>query len=406
MPEFTYEALAGSGQRSQGTLTANNEREIMAMLDARGLFPVRIAPARTAGSGTLFGIRFRVRSRYMATFYSQLADLLKSGVPLLRSIEILERQASQPALKEILREVRAKVADGSTLADAMTQHPRAFSELAVSMVRAGEEGGFLEDVLKRISDFTENQEDLKARVIGALVYPMFLAGVGAIVLTILVLFVVPYFEPVFKQLREKGELPSLTEGLLNVSHFLLGPGGLVILAGAVVGITSFVYWSRRPDGRLILDGIRLRLPGAGSIYLHYALSRFTRILGTLLGNGIPILQALRIAEGSAGNRVLSQAIDKSAENITAGDSLASPLAACKYFPRDIVEMIAVGEESNSLEKVLVDIANGLEKRTTRQLDLFVRMLEPVMLLVMAVIVLIVVAALMLPIFRMSSIAGG
>jgi general secretion pathway protein F/type IV pilus assembly protein PilC len=405
MPEFTYEALANNGQRNQGVLTAGNEREVMAMLDARGLFPVRIAPARSAASGGRFGFHFRVRSRYMATFYSQLADLLRSGVPLLRSLEILERQASQPALKEVLREVRAKVADGTSLADAMALHPRAFSELAVSMVRAGQEGGFLEDVLKRIADFTENQEDLKARVVGALVYPVFLAGVGAIVLAILVLFVVPYFEPIFKALKDKNELPILTEGLMAVSRFCLGPGGLVIVAGAVLGGGAFWYWSRTPGGRLRLDSLRLRLPGAGSIYLHYALSRFTRILGTLLHNGIPILQALRIAEGSTGNRVLSQAIDKSAENITAGDSLAAPLAACKLFPRDIVEMIAVGEESNSLETVLVDIANGLEKRTSRQLDLFVRLLEPIMLLVMAVVVLVVVAALMLPIFKMGGAIG-
>ncbi len=399
MAEFTYEAMAGSGQRSQGTLTANSEREVMAMLDARGLFPVRIAPVKTSAATQRWGRR--IRGRYMAPFYSQLADLLRSGVPLLRSLDILERQSSQPALGEILREVRARVADGTGLAEAMAQHPRAFNELAVSMVRAGQEGGFLEDVLKRIADFTEHQEDLKGKVIGALAYPVFLASVGFIVLNLLVIFFVPRFEPIFKKLEEKGELPALTELIMEVSHGMQRHG-VWLLVGGVVVVYGFRRWAATESGRLLLDGWRLRIPGAGTIFLQLALARFTRILGTLLHNGIPILQALKISKDSAGNRVLTQAIDKSAENIKAGDSLAKPLAACKYFPRDVVEMVAVGEESNSLETVLVDIAEGLEKRTARQLDLFVRLLEPVMLLVMAGVTLVVVAGLLLPVFKMSS----
>jgi general secretion pathway protein F/type IV pilus assembly protein PilC len=398
VPEYTYEAMNGSGQRNQGTLVANSEREVMAMLDARGLFPMRIAAAKSQSGGRRWGLR--IRSRYMTAFYSQLADLLHSGVPLLRSLDVLERQGSHAGLKEIIREVRAKVADGTSLAEAMAQHPRAFNELAISMVRAGQEGGFLEDVLKRVSDFTENQDDLKSKVIGAMAYPVFLALVGFTVLNVLVIFFVPKFEPIFKKLEEKGELPALTRGLMGTSHFLQGPGGLAVVVLAIGGGFAFWSWSKTPTGRLLVDGWRLRLPGAGSIYLHYALSRFTRILGTMLHNGIPILPSLRIAKDSTGNRVLADAIEKSAENIKAGDSLAAPLAACKYFPRDVVEMIAVGEESNSLETVLVNIAEGLEKRTGRQLDLFVRLLEPMMLLVMAGVTLIVVAGLLLPIFNM------
>jgi general secretion pathway protein F/type IV pilus assembly protein PilC len=400
MPEFAYEALTNTGQRSQGSLVANTEREVMAMLDARGLFPLRIAAAKSHSAGRRWG--FRIRARYMTAFYTQLADLLRSGVPLLRSIDILERQSSLPALKEVLREVRAKVADGTSLAEAMAQHPRAFNELAISMVRAGQEGGFLEDVLKRIADFTEKQDDLKSKVIGALAYPIFLAVVGFLVLNILVIFFVPKFEPIFKKLEEKGELPTLTVGLMATSHFLQGPGGLLVLATAIGAVLGFRYWAATPGGRLRVDGWKLRLPAAGSVYLMYSLSRFTRILGTLLHNGIPILQSLRIAKDSTGNRVLAAAIEQSAENIKGGDSLAKPMAACRYFPRDVVEMISVGEESNSLETVLVNIAEGMEKRTERQLDLFVRLLEPMMLLVMAAVTLVVVAGLLLPIFNMSS----
>jgi general secretion pathway protein F/type IV pilus assembly protein PilC len=421
MPEFTYEARAITGQRSQGTLTANSEREVMSMLDARGLFPVRIELQKAPG-GALGGFRFgrrRVKKSALATMYSQLADLLRSGVPLLRSLDILEQvnshtsartadgSATPPArtpLADVLREVRARVADGTGLAQAMGHHPDVFDELAVSMVRAGQEGGFLEDVLRRIADFTEHQEDLKAKVTGAMAYPIFLAVVGFIVLNVLVIFFVPRFEPIFKKLEEQGELPGLTVAIVGLSHALQNHG-LIVLAFAVGLWILFRRWARSDSGRLRMDAFRLRMPGAGTIFLNLALSRFSRILGTMLKNGIPILQALRIAKDSTGNKVLAGAIEKSAENIKAGDSLAKPLAHSHHFPRDVVEMVAVGEESNSLEKVLIDIAEALEKRTTRQLDLFVRLLEPAMLLVMAVATLVVVAGLLLPVFKMSSTIG-
>jgi general secretion pathway protein F/type IV pilus assembly protein PilC len=401
MPEFTYEAMGSAGQRSQGTLVAGSEREVVAMLDARGLFPVKVAPAKTTTTSRRGG---RVSSRHLATFYAQLADLLHSGVPLLRSLDLLERQNTNPTLSEVLREVRARVADGTGLAQAMAQHPRCFNELAISMVRAGQEGGFLEDVLRRIADFTEHQEDLKSKVTGALAYPVVLAVVGFLVLNILIIFFVPKFEPIFKKLEEKGELPALTVWIVGTSH-MLQRHGLWVALGVAAIIYLFRRWAATEDGRMKVDALRLKIPGAGKIFLSLALVRFTRILGTLLHNGIPILQALRIAKDSTGNRVLSLAIEKSAENVKGGDSLAAPLAASHYFPRDVVAMVSVGEESNNLETVLLGISTSLEKRTSRQLDLFVRLLEPVMLLVMAVITLLVVAGLLLPVFKMSSTVG-
>src|SRR5690349_6700468 len=211
MAEFTYEARAKTGAMNQGTLTANSEREAMAILDSRGLFPVRIQAVQSHATRR-WGKK--VKGRYLSTMYSQLADLLHSGVPLLRSLEILERQSTQPAVTEVLREVRAEVADGTGLSEAMSQHPHVFNELTVSMVKAGQEGGFLEDVLKRVADFTEHQEDLKSKVIGALAYPVFLAVTGFIVLNILIIFFVPRFQPIFQKLEEKGELPMLTQVLM------------------------------------------------------------------------------------------------------------------------------------------------------------------------------------------------
>jgi general secretion pathway protein F len=399
MPEFAFEAISAIGQRSTGVLTANNEREASSQLDGRGLFPVSIQLKQQRGKQFFGG---GVGGRVIATFYSQLADLLRSGVPLLRSLDLLERMGNNKRLQAAVRDVRAKVADGTGLAQAMNGHPKVFNELAVSMVRAGQEGGFLEDVLKRVADFTEKQEDLKSKVIGALAYPIFLSIAGFGILLVLFVFFVPKFQPIFAKLEKTGDLPAITGYLMAFSRFLGSHWwwmGFVAFA-AVLGVR---WWMRTPNGRLLTDQWKLRIPAAGSVFLNLGLSRFTRILGTMLHNGIPILKSLHIAKDSMGNKVLSLAIEKSAENITAGAKLAPPLGECKYFPRDVVEMIAVAEESNSLETVLVEVAESLEKRTARQLELFVRLLEPAMLLVMAVIIGTVVFALMMPIFQMGKV---
>ncbi len=402
MPEFTYEAMADGGTKKEGTMSAASEREVMAILDRQGLFPIKINQAKKAGGGWGFG--GGIKTRYMAMFYAQLADLLHSGVPLLRSLDILSHQTSTPALADIIRDIREKVADGSGLAEAMSHHPKAFNELAVSMVRAGQEGGFLEDVLHRIAEFVEHQEDLKAKVVGAMAYPIFLAIIGFAVLNVLVIFFVPKFQPIFDKLQAKNELPGLTTFVMNISHFIQAYWW--IIGGAfLIFLVAFIGWARTEDGRYKLDAFRLWMPGAGNIYRNLAISRFTRILGTMLQNGIPILNALRISKDSTGNKVLAAAIEKSAENIKAGDSLATPLRATKHFPRDIVEMVTVGEESNNLERVLLNISEGLEKRTSRQLELFVRLLEPLMLLVMAGLTLVVVVGLLLPVFKLSSAIG-
>src|SRR5260221_1726994 len=300
MPDYNYEAMGKAGDRSNGTLTASSEREAALMLDAQGLFPVRIAASKAKGSG---GGGRRVKGRLMSAFYAQLADLLQSGVPLLRSLDILEKQTKQANLSFALREVRARVADGTNLADAMKPYPKVFNELAVSMVRAGQEGGFLEDVLRRIADFTEHQEDLKAEVVGSMAYPVVLGVLGFIILNVLVIFFVPKFEPIFERLKAKGQLPSLTTFIIGLSHFMTGNWWWLIPLGASA-VFGFLYWKRSEAGRVTFDRVKLRVPIGGKLVLSLALGRFTRILGTLLANGIPILRSLEIAKDSTGNRVL------------------------------------------------------------------------------------------------------
>lgn len=397
MPDFQYTARELTGQEVTGTLTAMSEQDAVNNLASKALFPIKIGLAQTETTKRK-QIGKRVNATHLATFYAQLGDLLNSGVPLLRSLEILERQTNKPALAMVLQQVREDVADGTRLAEALRSHPRIFSELAVSMVRAGEEGGFLEDVLKRIAQFTEQQEDMKGRVVGALAYPLFLVAVGVIVVTGLIVFMVPSFAPIFERLQEKGELPYATSLLMAVSAGLQKYGLWLF-----VPIGGAIWWAQNyastEVGRTNIDKLRLNVPGAGGIFRSLAIARFCRILGTLLKNGVPILPSLRIAKDATGNRVLSAAISSAADNISAGKSLAKPLASSGQFPLEVVEMISVGEEANNLEQVLLDISDGMERRTYRKLELFVRLLEPLLLLVLAVMVLFLVVALLLPVFQ-------
>lgn len=401
MPEFQYTARAMSGQEVRGLLTAGTETEVVSTLSSRQLFPLKIELAESARADDRLRGR-RVKARDLATFYAQLSDLLRSGVPLLRSLELLQRQSRNKVLKVVLQEVRDEVADGTRLAEAMRQHSKVFSELAVSMVRAGEEGSFLEDVLRRIADFTEHQEDLKGRVVGATVYPMFLIVIGGFVLTVMMVWFVPKFEPVFQRLETRGELPWATTAVVAISDTLSSYG--LVVAGLLVTVAFFaIQYFQTDDGRLALDRGKLAAPGAGNIYRSLAIARFCRILGTLLSNGVPILNSLRIAKDATGNKILANAINEASDYISAGKTLAEPLRASGEFPEEAVEIIAVAEEANNLEKVLVDIAESTERRTYRYLELFVRLLEPAMLLIMALLILFVMLGLLLPVLQSSKV---
>jgi type II secretory pathway component PulF len=398
MPNFAYTARDLHGKRVSGTLAAASEREAITQLSGKSLFPLSVQAERTRATWTL---RRRVSGQLMATFFGQLSSLLRSGVPLLRSLEVLRKQTSNENLKAVLEDVHHRVEDGVTLAEAMRMHPRTFGELPISMVRAGGEGGFLEDALQRVAQFTEQQEDLKGRTMAALAYPMFLSAVGTLVVFGLLVFFVPNFGQIFEDLREKGELPAVTEWLMWTSE-TLQKWGIVLLLGLAGLIIVLRNQLATEAGRRVADRWRIKIPVFGAIYLNLAVARFCRVLGTLLRNGVPILKSLDISRDAAGNWVLSDAIQRASENISSGDSLASPLAASGHFPSTVVEMIAVAEESNTLDTVLVEVADSLERQTERRLDLMVRLLEPVMLLILAAIVLFVVIALLLPIFKMTS----
>ncbi|HMP05283.1 MAG TPA: type II secretion system F family protein [Lacipirellulaceae bacterium] len=395
MPEFAYIARTTAGQRVEGVLSAATQREALASLSARELFPTQVKAARGSAKPTR---GLKVRPQTMAQFYLELAALLRSGVPLLRSLDLLGSHSTHPALKEITQDLHARVTEGDSLADAMARHPLAFTDLTRSIIRAGGEGGFLEEALERVAKFTDQQAELKSRIVGALAYPIFLAVFGVGIVTVLVIFFVPRFETLFDRLRGRGELPEVTEWLLWISKSIHSYGLLIaiVLGVAVIALRQQVMTDR---GRELLDRWRLKLPQAGTIYRNLAVARFCRVFGTLLAGGVPIVRSLKISSESTGNRVLSAAINDAAENITAGASLAEPLGSSGHFPPNVVEMVAVAEQSNSLETVLPTIADSLEKETWRRLDLFVRLLEPLMLLLLASCVLVIVIALLLPMIK-------
>ena len=402
MPLFAYTARDMSGKQVTGTIEAGGEREVAAMLSDQSLFPVQVRNTSAGGGLSIMrGGRKKVKGQVMATFYGQLASLLRNGVPMIRSLTVLGGQSSNETLSEVVSDIKTRVEDGEPIGDAMSRYPGVFSEMGVNMVRAGTEGGFLEDALDRVGAFTELQEDLKGRTVSALAYPIFLFSVGTVVVSALLVFFVPKFDMLFDRLRQKGEMPAMTEWLLTFSNMLQDYGWMILVAFAVIFFAVKIQLATE-KGKDFADRAKLKIPVLGGILMNLAVARFCRVLGTLLGNGVPILKSLDISRSAAGNRLLSKSIEDATENIRSGESLAGPLRASGHFPVAVVEMISVGEESNSLDTVLPDIADSLEKVTFRRLDLFVRLLEPIMLLIMAVMVLAVVMALLIPVLKSST----
>lgn len=402
MPSYTYKAVTTAGKPVIGILTAENYQVALRQLDEKSLFAVKVTEGVDEGGLRLGGgKRRKIKGHQLTTFYGQLADLLKAGVPMMRSLDVLAKQSGAKGLGQTVKELREDVAGGMPLGEAMAKYPHAFSPLHASMVNAGEQGGFLEDVLQRIAIFSEKQDELRNKVIGAMIYPSILVFVGSAVVILLMVVVVP-------RLREN--LRPETFNVLTVIVFaicdLLTLHYLWVILGAMavgMGLSAFV---RTEYGKGLAESFKLKAPIMGRIMTMVAICRFCRILGTMLHNGVPILQALKIAKDSAGNAILAEVIEKSADSVKKGAALSAPLGESGLFPVAVVDMIAVAEESNNLETVLVQIADTNEARTARQIDLGVRVLEPILLVIMAGLVFCIAVALLLPILTMGSAVTG
>ncbi len=397
MATYTYTAKSVQGEVVQGVLTADSQQAVLHMLDERALYPLDIKEGVTETAGALFNKK--VKLAQLATMYNQLADLLRAGVPVLRSLDLICRQNAHPALTAVMRVVRDDVAGGTSLADSMTKHPKVFANLHCSMVKAGERGGFLEDVLARVATFVDRQNQLRSKLVGAMIYPMVLMVACVGVVVAMMTIVVPKIRPLLE--GNNMQLPMLTRMIFSGSDAIRDYGLFIGtgLAMVVIGVTGYLKTKR---GQYNKDVWKLKMPILGKLFTMVAVCRFCRILGTLIASGVPILQALQIAKESADNQVLADAVEAASENVRKGESLAGPLAKTNLFPMDILDIIAVGEESNTLDKVLVEVADTNEARTAQLIDTSVRLLEPLLIVFMAVIVGIVALGLLLPILGMAA----
>ena len=395
MPKFRYTALNADGRQVSGQLEAEGEAAAVRILGERQLFPVNIASADASQSK-----RRRVSSRDIGMMYGQLADLIGSGVPMLRALDSLIRSTVNSQLKAILKEVRTAVADGQTLTDALRKFPEVFPPLHTSMVQAGERASFLEDVLRSLSEFLERLDELRAKVMGAMIYPALLSALGGTVMAGALIFFVPKFEP----LLAGAQKPLPTVLLFGASTILRSYWYIValVLAGLIGALVSALS---KESSRRTLEIWQHRVPVVGTALKMLAITRFCRILGTMLANGVPMLGALKIAKDATGSRLLGEKIAIAAESIRDGKSLSGPLSQGGLFPDQIMAMITVAEESNKLDKVLLQIANTVERRTNQQVDQSVRLIEPVILCLVAAGIGFLALGLLLPIFTLAGSLG-
>lgn len=404
MPTFSYRAKTTTGTIAEGELTAGTHKEALTQLTQRSLFPLEVKDQEA--SKNPFGIKLelpsKVKAETIADTLTGLSDLLSNGVSLLESLTILAEQSPDKRMGEILHQVRDDVADGKSLDESMLQFPETFSNLTISMVRAGLEGAFLEEALERVSAFLRKQDEVRGKIAGAMTYPAILAVVGVIVTIILVTVVVPMFQPFFERLERTGAgLPTITVVLLFFSNALVKYG--VITAGVVGGlVVGAVKLLSTEKGKRVLDKFKLQIPIVGSIVHDSSVSRFCRVLGTLLRNGVPILRSLDISSASAGNILLEEAIKDSADNISSGNLLSQPLSESGLIPQHVMAMIRVAEESNTLDEVLIKISDRMDQRTERRLDSLVRLVEPLMLLLIGAIVAFIIIGVLLPVFDINS----
>ncbi|MBN1903318.1 type II secretion system F family protein [Candidatus Sumerlaeota bacterium] len=401
MPEFQYKALNSDSALSEGRVTAAGRQEAFHKLETMGLNPIRLEEnsAKVELQTSRFAFEWRpkkVSSRDLERFTRQLSSLLAAGVSLSRALHIIQRESASRAARDKWKEIYELVIDGSSLADAMRRSPGAFPGVYIAMVQAGETGGFLDLVLGQIADFQAREKDLKSRTISALIYPLVLMTLALSALVFLLVFFIPRFQKIFEGFG--ASLPLITRLIVSASGILIHYGPYVLILGGV-GVLIIRKWFQSETGRRAWQRWLLKTPVAGPLVARFAMTRFCRMLGALVGAGVPLINALRVARESIGNQTLIDAVTNSIERIREGDSLAASLSGCKeLFPGSVIEMIAVAEESGRLERELIRIASETEQDLDRRLRTAVSLTEPVMLFVMAGFIGTIFVGMVIPIF--------
>ncbi len=425
MANFHYSALDAKGEQTDGNVSAASEAEAIQQLRAKGLYPTQIveegkekkgvhtvAPAKRnakakpkASKGNLGG---RVKPKGLMIFTRQLATLIDSGLPLLRSLTVLEKQEPSPVLRATVGALAENVQGGSTFSESLAQHPRIFNKLYVNMVKAGELGGVLEVVLNRLAEYQEKAQKLKNKIVSAMVYPVIVMFIAVSILVFLMIFIVPKFKEMFTDTQQ--ELPMISQIVFGTSEFFLSrplvvPNIVFVFILVGIGVFLFNLWGRTKGGRTVIDTMKLKIPVIGDIQRKSAVSRFSRTLGTLVTSGVPILQALNITRDTAGNVIISQAIEKVHEAVKEGETIVTPLQASGVFPNMVISMVDVGEETGQLPEMLLKVADVYDDEVDNAVTALTSILEPIMIVFLALIVGSVVFALFLPLIQMISTMG-
>ncbi|KAB2674260.1 MAG: type II secretion system F family protein [Verrucomicrobia bacterium] len=438
MPKFNYVAMDSRGKEQKGVLEVGSQSEAITRLKEMGFFPTKVAEAekpkeakggkKTAapagGAGgkpkgggmnlRIPGMGSGVKAKVLTTFTRQLATLVDAGLPLLRGLRVLQKQERNPTLKRILHDLAASIEGGSTFSEGLAQHPKVFNRLFINMVKAGEIGGVLEVVLNRLSEFMEKAEKIKGKVVAAMFYPSAVMTVAVGILGLLMVVVVPKFKTIFADLLGDAGMPAFTEFVLKISdtikdQTIIFPewfmGGSVPLPGPVVwGVVVFVIVFKialkTKNGQFVWDKVKLKFPIIGAVVSKVAIARFSRTLGTLVSSGVPILQALTIVKETAGNMVIANAVAAVYESVKEGETITAPLEKSSVFPPMVISMVDVGEQTGALPEMLLKIADNYDDEVDNAVSAMTSLLEPIMIVFLAVVVGSIVIALFLPLITL------
>lgn len=408
MPVFQYEALDSQGVGIKDEIEALSQKEAISKIRNMGYFPTKVrergaakkASKAVAKTERRRGAGGKVKVKLITQFARQLSTLQDAGLPILRSLRILQEQQKSGTLKRVLGYVADDIEGGATLSEAMGRFPRCFDRLLVNMVAAGETGGVLDLILSRVADFMEKAQKLKSRVRGAMVYPIVVLVAAFAILLMLMTFVIPQFTEVLTEMTGDDKLPKLTEVILGISGWIAYGYGWAFLIGVPFGIVFVLRIIRTfRAGRLVLDTIKLRLPVVGQLSGKVATTRWTRTLGTLIGAGVPILDAINTSAETSGNEVYSRMLGKVHNSIRQGDTFAAPLRQSKTVDLIIANMVSVGEETGDLDKMLLKIADNYDEQVDVLVGSLMSLLEPIMIIVLGSVVMIIVLAIFLPMIK-------
>lgn len=408
MPNYSYEAINKDGKEVKGKIEAESKMAAITRIRNMGYFPSQVTEGKNIGSFKSFKqlgskkIFHQVKFQQLVSFTRQLATLIGAGLPILKSLRTVAEQPGLGDLKDILSQVADGVERGQTFSEGLSAYPRYFSRLYRNMVRAGESGGILEEILKRLADFMEKQMKLQARVKNALVYPVFVIIVAVGILSLLMTFVIPVFVSLFADLG--GDLPLPTRVLMKTSEVFKHQWYILVLIVIAI-IFAFKFFNRFRRGKYMVDNFKLHLPIFGNLYRNLSIARFTRTLATLISSGVPILQALNIVRETAGNEVISQALSNVHDSIREGENIANPLQQSGVFPAIVVNMVRVGEESGTLDEMLFRIADNFDEEVERVVSGMTALLEPFLIVGMGLVVGFIVISMLLPLFSLIKLAA-